>query len=81
MVLTEWKKVSDAQQVNERFSEARMQSKAYASGILAGTELARVRYAIVVSRQDVVVPDDVVEGDITYRHINIAVEPRVPSRR
>ena len=24
---------------------------------------------------------DVAEGDVTYRHINIAVEPRVPSRR
>lgn len=55
--------------------------KAYALGVLAGTELTRVRYAVLVSLADIAVPDDAIEGDVTYSHINIAVAPKTPSQR
>jgi hypothetical protein len=42
-------------------------------GVLAGTELTRVRYAVVVSLENITAPDDIVEGEVPYRHINIAV--------
>jgi hypothetical protein len=81
LVLTEWKRLSDGGDPTKSFESARDQSNCYSAGVLAGTELTRYRYAIVVSRQDIKVPDDFGSGAVTYRHINIAVEPRVPSRR
>lgn len=79
-VLTEWKKASPADDPRSRFEQARMQARRYAQGALAGTELTAYRYAIVVSRQQITIPDDVKEGEVAYRHINIAVDPRPPSR-
>lgn len=81
LVLTEWKKLAQGANPERLFASARTQAKAYASGALAGTELARVRYAVLVSLDNIAVPNDVTEGDFTYRHINIAVSPRTPSRR
>jgi hypothetical protein len=81
LVLTEWKVQGAGQAAATCFEKARTQSKAYASGVLAGTELTRVRYAIVVSDEDLEIPDDVSDGNITYRNINVAVNPRVPSKR
>ena len=81
LVLTEWKRQRSGQSAARCFEQARSQSKSYASGVLAGTELAHVRYAIVVSEEDVELPADLLDGGVTYRHINVAVSPRVPSRR
>jgi hypothetical protein len=80
LVLTEWKKHGSGD-VGGLFAAARSQAKAYASGALAGTELAGVRYAVVVSKDLFAVPNDVTEGGKTYRHINIAVAPRTPSKQ
>ena len=79
-VLTEWKRASSDGEGVQRFEEARSQARRYAQGILAGSELTGYRYAVVVSRGQVEIPNDLRENDIVYRHINIAVEPRVPSR-
>lgn len=82
LVLTEWKRhEAEGRDAASSFKKARAQAKAYASGILAGTELTRVRYAIVVSAREVEIPDEFLDGNITYRHINVAVSPHVPSRR
>ena len=56
-----------AAEANKRFEEARSQASQYAQGVLLGNELSAYRYAVVV-------------GGVIYRHINIAVEPRIPSR-
>jgi hypothetical protein len=79
-VLTEWKKASLGDDVGQRFAEARIQARRYAQGALAGSELASYRYAVVVTCQQVEIPDDLREGAVIYRHINIAVDPRLPSR-
>jgi hypothetical protein len=81
LVLTEWKKLPDGANPGSYLESARTQMKCYSQGVLAGFELTRVRYAILVSRKDSPVPDDVSLGGVTYRHINIAIEPRAPSRR
>jgi len=79
-VLTEWKKAGPNDNVEKRFKQARIQAHCYAQGALAGSELIGFRYAVVVSRQQVEIPDDIREGEVVYRHINIAVDPRRPSR-
>jgi len=80
-VLTEWKKSDLGDDPTVRFQQARSQAHRYAQGALAGTELTAYRYAVVVSRQQVSIPEDLREGEVVYRHINIAVDPLSPSRR
>lgn len=79
-VLTEWKKVADDADAESRFEEARVQAKRYAQGALAGSELTSYRYAVVVSRRRVSLPEDLSADGVVYRHINIAVDPQTPSR-
>ncbi len=80
-VLTEWKKANSDEEVGRRFEQARLQACRYSQGTLGGSELANYRFAIVVSQKQVEVPDDFREGLVTYRHINIAVNPQLPSRK
>lgn len=80
LVLTEWKKAASTAEADQRFHEARLQAKRYSQGPLLGTELTGYRYAVVVSEHQVETPGDLREGDVVYRHVNIAVRPRVPSK-
>jgi hypothetical protein len=83
LVLTEWKIVNDTNAVS-RFDEARRQAELYQRGPLAGSELTGYRYAIAVSRINLpkeLVPDDRNIRGVIYRHINIAIEPRLPSEQ
>ena len=79
-VLTEWKKTSPGDTSGRPFEDARSQARRYAQGVLAGSELTGYRYAIVVSRQQLEVPGDVLEDGTVYRHVNISVDPRTPSK-
>ena len=80
LVLTEWKIATLGIDTSQRFVEARQQAQRYAAGALAGNELTTYRYAVVVSGEHISVPDDVTDGTVTYRHINIATDPKPPSR-
>ncbi|MFQ5849850.1 MAG: hypothetical protein ACE5JU_04580 [Candidatus Binatia bacterium] len=80
LVLTEWKKAHSAVEVNEKLTEAKAQAARYAAGSLAGLELADYRYLVVVTERDQPMPVDDEEREIRYRKINIAVDPRPPSR-
>jgi hypothetical protein len=77
-VLTEWKKAKLTKDADQKFVEGRKQAALYSKGILGGSELASYRYVVVVSENRITPPVDVVEGAVTYRHINIAVSPRSP---
>jgi hypothetical protein len=79
LVLTEWKSVHEDQKSIAAYEAARSQARKYKEGPLAATELRGYRYAIVVSDHQVPVPPDVLQGEVVYRHVNIAVNPRVPS--
>ena len=79
LVLTEWKKAKTGE-AEQRFREARAQAILYSQGPLIGTELTNYRYAIVGSEQQIAKPSDLEEDGVVYRHINIAVTPRTPSK-
>jgi hypothetical protein len=81
LVLTEWKKCGSGDKPERQFAAARTQAKDYAAGVLGGVELTRVRYAILVSEESITIPDDVTEGRLSYRHLNVAVAPGTPSKR
>ena len=82
-MLTEWK-LANAKSATDRFSEARTQTDIYKQEPLATYELRDYRYLIAVSLEDLpqaALPADLVASGITYRHINIAIEPEAPSKR
>ena len=81
IVLTEWKTAKSEKDAKKKFDDARSQAEPYAQGVLAGSELAAYRYAVVVTRAQVTVPTDRTEDGVVYRHINIAVEPLTPSQQ
>ena len=80
LVLTEWKLVHTEAELEQKIKQAHAQANRYASGILAGLELAQYRYLVLVSEPVLDMPPYESEADITYRHINIAVKPNSPSR-
>jgi hypothetical protein len=83
VVLTEWK-LADEANAKSRFVEARTQAELYGQGPLAGIELTSYRYIVVVSLIDLpkhLVPSDLDVKGIIYRHINIAIQPRLPSKQ
>ena len=81
LVLTEWKLVRNPASLESIAEDAMKQASRYAAGALAGLELAQYRYLVLVSK-DVLqkMPVDQIEGEVTYRHINVAVDPCPPSK-
>lgn len=79
LVLTEWKVCNAPAQAPHRYAEARAQAALYGVGVLGGIELATYRYAVIVSEKPVGVPNDIVMDGVTYRHVNIVVDPDNPS--
>lgn len=77
-VLTEWKRVT-AGNADSAYREAKAQAEIYRGGILGGLELTSHRYLVVVTKEQINVPEDIRESNIVYRHINIAVDPQLPS--
>lgn len=79
LVLTEWKLIDDNNAI-AKFGEGRNQAEAYASGVLGGFELATHRYIVGVSEKNLRTAQSDVERDgVVYRHINLVVDPDVPS--
>lgn len=84
LALTEWKIVKNSESKEEIDRVARtalQQAKLYASGSLSGLELEKWRYLILVSIERLKTPNDVEENGITFRHINIAINPASPSKQ
>jgi hypothetical protein len=79
-VLTEWKKAKEEKDAAAQFERARKQAALYAKGVLGASELASYRYLVIVSRRRIAVPGDMTEGPVTYRHVNISVDPQSPSK-
>ena len=79
LVLTEWKIVKAQDELQDKIKEAQKQAALYSSGVLGGIEIANYRYLVMVSEERMKMPDDQVKGIVTYRHINIAVNPDTPS--
>jgi len=79
IVLTEWKLVHDADQLQRVAEIARTQAADYAGGILGDLELKRIRFIVLVGQHKLTPPDDVVVEKVVYRHVFISVNPQVPS--
>jgi hypothetical protein len=80
LVLTEWKVAATPAAVEAKAHEARQQARLYRRGSLAATELASVRYVVVVTERRERVPEDVTEDGVTYRFVNVAVAPESASK-
>ena len=80
LVLTEWKRVQDPTKADSMAEQARTQAFRYGTGILGGIELATYRYIVLVSKDRLVEPRDEQRDGITYRHVNIAVDPSKASK-
>jgi hypothetical protein len=79
LVLTEWKLVRKLTELQEKTQEAFFQAKRYCQGILAGYELASIRYLVIVSEDCLDMPSARQESEAKYEYRNIAVNPRTPS--
>jgi hypothetical protein len=79
LVLTEWKLVRTAAELNPKSAQAFEQAKLYSTGSLAGFELASRRYLIMVSKGRLEMPADRVQGDVLYQYRNVAIEAATPS--
>lgn len=79
LVLTEWKLVKEEKELTNKIKAAKKQTENYSKGVLGGIELANYRYLIMVSVKTMKMPDNLIDGIVTYRHINIAVNPAIPS--
>lgn len=80
LILTEWKTVKNKSEQKKKAEEARRQASIYASSVLGGVELRQYRYLVLVSEKRLPEISDIQEGNIVYRHINIAVIPEPPSQ-
>jgi hypothetical protein len=83
MVLTEWKRAKDARAAIAAVEQARIQTELYSQGPLAGLELRSHRYIVIVTPTELppgtLGPDVRNAGGVIYRHVNIVIEPGVPS--
>jgi hypothetical protein len=80
LVLTEWKRVLSPTETEAKAGDARKQAARYTVGALGGVELARYRFIVLVSKEHLTLPQDQSENGVTYQHINIAVDPKSPSK-
>ena len=78
LVLTEWK-TANPDNIETKFKEAMEQTKQYSMGSLAGFELKSYRYLVAVTEKQVQTLTDEESDGITYKYINIAVDPDTPS--
>lgn len=79
VVLTEWKLVRPGDNANQKALEAKAQIERYASNELAGFELRKHRYVVLVSRSPLGLATSELDGDVTYHYANIVIEPATPS--
>jgi hypothetical protein len=79
LVLTEWKVVRVEKELLSAVERGEHQAKRYASGSVAALELRTVRYIVCVSKDHLDMPPDRESRGVTYRHVNIAVDPTSPS--
>ena len=77
LILTEWKITKGSGE--KEFEQARKQAEIYGDGVMGGVELASRRFLVVVSLKAISAAPDLTVGGVTYRHINIAVDPDRPS--
>jgi hypothetical protein len=79
LVLTEWKRVTQKLSVPAATQAIEKQVKRYRRGSLAGVELKRTCYGVLVSKKHVPPPSDRAFADFAIRFVNLVVDPDTPS--
>jgi len=79
LVLTEWK-VASATDLEGKLKQLNVQLDLYQEQTLAAVELRRVQYGIIVSKDRLRMPPDVLRSRTRRRFINIPVDPEVASK-
>jgi hypothetical protein len=81
LVLTEWKCVRSPAKTEAIATDARKQAARYTVGALGGlVELIRYRFIVLVSENTLKLPENHSENEVEYRHVNVAVNPKPPSK-
>jgi len=80
LVLTEWKLIRKPEELKTKVEDAYKQASIYSCSSMAGFELSSYRYLVFVSQERLNMPPDKPADEVIYRHINIAVEPKPPSK-
>ena len=82
MVQTEWKVARASKNVEKLYhDEAKNQINLYSAGVLGGVELVNTRYIVIVTDEDYMERvADIEENSVTYRFVNIPVDPGAPSK-
>ncbi len=80
LVLTEWKVIRKSNELDAKTREAYEQTKIYTAGVLSGIELVNYRYLVMVSEKSMKMPGDLIENNVTFRYINLSVDPDTPSK-
>lgn len=83
LVLTEWKVVRKENEKDNCIDQAIKQCKAYSKGSLSAIELSKYRYVVLVSENYLNLEKKftTTTDDIIYKIINIAYNPKPPSKR
>jgi hypothetical protein len=79
LALTEWKLVREASDARLLAIEGIRQAERYGSNEVAGFELRSARYVVLVSMSPLEAIPDESRGGVTYRVVNVAIEPGLPS--
>lgn len=83
LILTEWKKIraeDSPSGIESKVASATTQLSSYSAGSLAGVELRRVRYVVLVSETQQPARSDLIGDTYTTRFMNVAVSPKAPSK-
>jgi hypothetical protein len=80
MTLTEWKVVRPGDDALVLQARAIGQAKRYSEGSLAGFEVKRTRFIVMISKDHLGLAPQVVDENLKYRIVNIAVAPSAPSK-
>jgi hypothetical protein len=80
MTLTEWKVVRHGDDPFATQARAIGQAKRYSEGSLAGFEVQKTRFIVMISEDHLGLARQVLDGNVTYRIVNIAVAPSPPSK-
>jgi hypothetical protein len=75
MVLTEWKCVRTNDAASAKAREGKVQADRYANVELAGFELRRHRYVVLVSEQPVATPASETASEIVLHYVNVVIDP------
>ena len=81
LVLTEWKCVPSQDTIDRIAKDARRQAARYTAGALGGLELTKHKFIVLLSKYDLIPPSDHLDNGITYRHVNVSVDPLSPSKK